>query len=289
MNTIGIDLGGTNIRAARILPGGEIDGYTASLPTDAMTATGEEIYSRIVRLVEGTRNRSTAAIGIGSTGPIDIDRGMTLDCNNLPSMQYFPICKRLSEDTGLPVFLNNDANALILGEAAAGAGKGYDRVLGLTIGTGLGAALVVSLKVVRGAADNAGEIWTAPYRDGIIEDWVSGTGIQRMYEKLTGISRSGKEIADLARRSDPDACKVWKEFALALGFALSWTVNMDDPDIVVLGGSVIQSSDLFLEEAETFMRRFICDSTSKKLRIAKAALGGDAGVVGAGIDAHRRL
>lgn len=289
MTTLGIDLGGTQIRAARIQPDGRIDGPVLSCPTHADRLSGEELYGRIRQLARSVRDGGVAAIGIGSTGPIDIDRGMTLDCNNLPSMQYFPICRRLQEDLGLRVFLNNDANALILGEAAIGAAKGCSRVLGLTLGTGLGAALVVDLKVIRGAKDNAGEIWTAPYGDGIIEDIVSGPGIRRMYLQESGKEADGAEIAQLAREGDPAAGRVWERFADALGFALSWTVNMVDPEIVVLGGSVTESADLFLSRADAFMRRYICQSTAEKIRVVPAMLGANAGVIGAGIDAHKRL
>lgn len=287
--TLGIDLGGTQIRAARILPHGRVDGYVVSMETRAGFLPGEAIYERIRQAAQqAIGEEEIAAVGIGSTGPLDINRGMTLDCNNLPSLQYFPLCERLAADLGKPVFLNNDANALILGEAAVGAGQGKSRVLGLTLGTGLGAALVVDLHVVRGARDNAGEIWTAPYGDGIIEDVLSGTGVQNMYASLTGKNLQGREIARLAREGDPQALSVWERFADALGFTLSWTVNMDDPDIVVLGGSVVASADLFLARAEERMRRYICKSTSENIRVVTARLGGDAGVIGAGIDARVR-
>jgi glucokinase len=160
----------------------------------------------------------------------------------------------------IPVVLNNDANAMILGESIFGAGKGCQMVLGFTLGTGIGCAVVNNRQIHLGANEMSGEIWLSPYRDGTIEDYVSGRGISRIYQELGGVEKTAVEIAQLARKDDPLAKKGWDEFGQALAFAMSWCVNLIDPDIVVLGGSISKSFDLFYRSMDLNFRKYICPS-----------------------------
>ena len=281
--TVGVDFGGTKIRAGLVDGSGRLAAPAETIAT-AAAAPAETIFSNLVGLVRRTIDRAgarrPAAIGVGATGPLDIGQGVILECNNLPTMHGFPLRERLEEAFCLPVRVDNDANALILGEALYGAGRGYRSVLGFTLGTGIGAARVEEERIVRGATGSAGEIWLSPYRDGILEDFVSGNALRRRYSLRGGDSVDGAEIARRAAAREPAACRVWEEFTEALAFALAWTVNLVDPDAVLLGGSVMRSASLFLDAADERFRSRICPEAAH-VPLLCAQLGDDAGVIGA--------
>jgi glucokinase len=116
-----------------------------------------------------------------------------------------------------------------------------------------------------------------------MEDYLSGTAITSMYDRIIGKASglNGAQIASLARHGDSMAMKIFDEFASSLAFALAWTVNMTDPDAVVLGGSVMDSSDLFLDKADALFRRYVCPEPARNVKLRLSALGADAGVIGA--------
>ena len=180
----------------------------------------------------------------------------------------------------MPVWMNNDANALILGESLWGTGKGHHTVLGFTLGTGLGCAIVTDQKLITGYRELSGEIWPSPFKEGTIEDYVSGTGISTLYLKITGNRKSALEIGVLADQGNSDALAVWDEFGRALGFAMSWTINLLDPDIVVVGGSIANSFHLFERTMIDFVKNFSCPSPVDIPPLLKAGLGDDAGLIG---------
>jgi glucokinase len=283
---IGVDIGGTKIMAGAITPGGIPIGRPHKLPTgggDAKEAALGRIFETISGVIRDNRLTpdNTAGIGIGCTGPVDTKNGLILECPQLPSLNYFNLKKPVEEKFALPVTLNNDANALILGESVWGAGKGYNSVLGFTLGTGFGCAIVLNGRLIMGANETAGEIWTSPFNDGIIEDAVSGPGISRIYEKITGICLNGEFIAEAARNGKKEALAAYGEFGKALGFAAAWSVNLIDPEVIILGGSVSNSIDLFISPMEETIKKFTCPAPAANLKIVKAELGDFAGVAGA--------
>jgi glucokinase len=127
----------------------------------------------------------------------------------------------------------------------------------------------------------AGEIWPAPFKEETIEDVVSGRGVTGIYQNLTNQIRTAKEISILAQNGDLDAIETWNVFGNALGFAVAWGINMIDPGIVILGGSIANSMELFYGSMETVVRKYVCPVPSNKTKIVKAALGEIAGFIGA--------
>lgn len=281
---IGVDIGGTKIRAGIVGAEGTVYDVPRSIATCA-EKPGEQIVQRLIALLKETLSQAdrydVLGIGVGCTGPLDLRKGMLLEVENLPTLNNYPLQQVLEEALQLKVKMENDANALILAESLWGAGKDADTVLGFTLGTGIGCALVEHGKVWQGKNDCAGEIWTSPYREGILEDYVSGNAVTRLYEQYTGQHLSGSEIADLAISGEETAKQVWNEFAQALAYALSWTVNMLDPQMVVIGSSIIKSANLFWEQADTSFRRYVCRSVADSVSLKQAALGDDAGFIGA--------
>lgn len=281
---IGVDIGGTKIRAGIVGAEGTVYDVPRSIATCA-EKPGEQIVQRLIALLKETLSQAdryyVLGIGVGCTGPLDLRKGMLLEVENLPTLNNYPLQQVLEEALQLKVKMENDANALILAESLWGAGKDADTVLGFTLGTGIGCALVEHGKVWQGKNDCAGEIWTSPYREGILEDYVSGNAVTRLYEQYTGQHLSGSEIAALAISGEETAKQVWDEFAQALAYALSWTVNMLDPQTVVIGGSIIKSASLFWEQADASFRRYVCRSVADSVSLKQAALGDDAGFIGA--------
>ncbi len=283
---IGVDIGGTNIRAGAVTSGGNLIGEPFSIPTGANDPR-ELILKRIIRSISSViefnrlQKADICGIGLGVTGPLDVKNGKILQCLNLPTMDFFPLREVIGNEFGLPVTMNNDANAMVLGETCYGAGKGSDNVLGITLGTGLGCAIILNRKIVMGATETAGEIWISPFRNGNIEDVVSGRGISMMYEKLCGEKLTAREIAARALSGETQAKAVWREFGEAVAYAISWSVNLIDPEVVIIGGSIANSLELFYHSMNEFLRKNICPVPARELRIAKAQLGDNAGLIGA--------
>jgi len=283
---LGLDLGGTKILSGLISTGGEVLGNPYTIPTggkDPREAIVNRLFIAIERSLDdaGLKMEDISGIGIGATGPLDMKQGLILDCPFLPTLKYFPLVMTIQDKYGVPVFLDNDANCFALGEWFFGAGMNYETLLGFTLGTGLGCGIVINGKIYTGATQHAGEIGTSPYQNETIEDIVSGSGISRIYKAICGQVKSGPEIADLASRGDKDASLSWEQFGEHLAYAISWGINIMDPNIVILGGSIANAMDLFAPAMEKTLRKYISPLPAEKTKVVKAGLGDHAGLIGA--------
>lgn len=283
---IGVDVGGTKIKTGAINLNGEILGQPLTVETGGSDEK-EMIFERIAGSIGNTiqnhrlKINNILGIGMGVTGPLDNSTGTILECPQLPTMHFYPLRQKISERFKLSVVMDNDANALLLGESIWGAGRGHRSALGFTLGTGLGCAIVVDKRLFSGSNGLAGEIWPSPYNNGTIEDIVSGRGVRDLYNRFTGHWKTAKEISALAYEGDLDAIKTWNIFGESLAASLAWGINLIDPDIVILGGSISNSFDLFYDGMNTVLRKFICPVPASKTKVVKAALGDDAGFIGA--------
>jgi len=283
---LGLDLGGTKILSGLISVKGEVLGNPYTVPTGGKDPE-EAIINRIFMAIEkslddaGLRIEDISGIGIGATGPLDMKQGLILDCPFLPTLKYFPLSKTIQDKFGVKVYLDNDANCFALGEWFFGAGKKYETMLGFTLGTGLGCGIVINGKVITGATQHAGEVGTSPYLNETIEDTVSGSGISRIYKTICDLERSAREIAELANNGDKNALQTWEEFGEHLAFAVAWGINIIDPDVVILGGSIANAMELFAPSMEKILRKKICPLPAEKTRVEKASLGDHAGLIGA--------
>lgn len=281
---IGIDIGGTKMKCGIVSRQGQLIGEPWELPTNAY-GPREKIVSSILDLLNNALSQvpenRLVGIGIGCSGPLDITTGTILKCNTLPTMHNYPLKHIIELTTCKEVRMNNDANAMMLGESMWGAGKGKSSIIGITLGTGFGCAFINNGHIWNGATGNAGEIWQSPYKEGCIEDYVSGPGLSRMYKDLTGETITGKEVAQRARDNDQTALEVFKRFADGLVFGLSWILNSFDPDGVVIGGSVMNSMDLYMPRVSLLLPRYLTQETAEKISILPAGLGDNAGFMGA--------
>jgi len=283
---LGIDLGGTKIMGGLISAGGELLGEPVIVPTggkDPEKVIVKRIFNSIERTLAGAglNISDVSGIGIGSTGPLDMKEGLILECPSLPTLHNFPLRKTIHERYHIPVFLDNDANCFALGECFFGAGRGHDVILGYTLGTGIGCAIVIKNKIYAGATQHAGEIWISPYKDRTIEDYVSGRGISQMYREMSGKVKTALEIAELAHRGDNAAKQTWDQFGEHLAHALSWGINTIDPDVVILGGSIANAMELFRPAMNRFLYGYLNTLPAQKTKVVKARLGDHAGLIGA--------
>jgi len=283
---IGVDFGGTKILTGAMSQDGKIIGEPVKIstqssePADTIIDSIKDAVNQVMKNTGITIN-DVKGIGMGVTGPLDITNGTILECPQLPTMHFFPLRKTIADIFKVPVYMNNDANCLIFAEALFGAGKGKSNVVGFTLGTGLGCAIILNKKIFSGSTESAGEIWTSAYGSGIIEDFISGTGVSAIYKSFTGKSISSLEISNLAEKGDAEALYTWSEFGRHLAVAASWTINLIDPEVLVLGGSITNAFKFFGPSLKRNLYGKVCPVPAEKTEIVCAALGANAGLIGA--------
>ena len=224
--------------------------------------------------------REAAGASLAMPGPFDYAEGVSWMRHKLPYLYGVNLRREFAKRMGWKpeqVRFLNDAAAFLLGEVGAGAAKGFSRVTGITLGTGVGSAFAIDGKIQTSGAGvpPGGEIWNVPFEGGIVEDLISTRSIKHKYSERTGLDREVAEIAAGAA-SDPAAEEVFAEFGRNLGRALRNLLHEFAPDAVVLGGGISRGADLFLPSAEQALQ-----GLAVQLRIS--ALGDRAPLVGAGV------
>jgi glucokinase len=291
--TIGLDLGGTNLRAAAI----DADGCMiekSSIRTN-LEAGGPAVAGEMVRLVAALRDGLGAEglVGVGAVFPgfIDKKKGRIAEANNLGVLAGYPLRDRLVDDLRRPVAIENDANAAALGERWMGAGKGVDDLVLLTLGTGVGGGIICNGKVLGGHTGMAGElghITVVPNGNpcgcgnrGCLEKHASAQAVSAM-ARLAGLGEiSSEECFHLAEKGDEKARAVFAAMGEALGIALAGLVNTFNFPLYLLGGGALAAWEQFAPPMLAEVRRRSIIFRTTGTRIEKAALGGDAGLFGA--------
>lgn len=311
---VGVDLGGTKISAGAMSADGsrEIGTHTeltrAEQGADAVVA---RIAGMIHTVIEQTIAETGATrdeflgVGIGSPGPLDRAKGIVIITPNL-GWQNFPLRDRVSEATGLPATLDNDANCATLGEWWVGAAKGGRNVIGLTIGTGIGGGLILNGELYHGSSDVAGEVGHTTIDStgrrcrcgnyGCLEAYASGPAIaERAREALAGgegsllskmaggdLSRiTAQHVYEASKEGDEVARAVVRETARFIGIGVANLLNIFNPDVVVLAGGVTQAGDDLFAPMRAEVQRRAFKPAVDACRIVPGMLGSSAGVIGA--------
>jgi glucokinase len=232
----------------------------------------------------GVCRDGTVGAMLAVPGPFDLKAGVSLMRHKLPYLYGFDLRQALAARFGWPpaqVRFLNDADAYLLGEIGAGAARGFRRAVGLTLGTGIGSAFAVEGRLVTDGpgVPSSGEIWNLPYQGGIVEDFVSARAIAGNYERRTGKKR---EVVDLAAavRTDQAAEQAFQEFGQHLGEVIRTLLAGFRAEVIVLGGGISRSANLFLPAVEAQ----IGDSPIQ-LRVSE--LKDKAALVGCGVAAFR--
>jgi glucokinase len=269
---IGVDLGGTNIRAGKIV-GQKITAYKAR----AITALGTQdlVLQEVRATIAAVIDRRVSAIGIGVPSLVDVDEGIVYSVGNIPSWQKVPLKKTLEQSFGIPVHVNNDANCFALGEFHFGAGRGYQNLVGMILGTGLGAGIIINGKLYCGRNCGAGEIGKIPFREHNVEYYGSGEFFRQRY------GLDGRTLCGQARQGDAKALEIFKTFGDNLAQAVMIALHAYDPEIIVLGGSVSKAWPYFQKalrrKLESFVYRHALDRVViKPARTAKISVLGAA-------------
>jgi glucokinase len=297
--SIGLDLGGTNLRAAAIDRSGimidRISGATNF-------AEGREaVLGDIVLAIETLRERhgagGLAGIGVGVPGFIRIREGFLTNSNNLPYLENYPVRDEIERRLKARVILENDANAAALGEKWIGAGRGVDDLVLLTLGTGIGGGIISGGRVLHGFVGMAGELGHTTVvpngnpcgcgNRGCLEKHASATAVTAMAHLMQlGKDLTAHDVADLARRPGDAGSKarvIWSAMGEALGTALATLVNVFNFPLYLLSGGVLPAWELFAPAmlATLEQRSYTYRATKDGTRIAPATLGDKAGLYGA--------
>ena len=258
MSIIGVDLGGTNVRAG-LVEGGRL----AGVETAAVHDDGPEkaVLKDIFGVIDPLIGAGIEGIGVGVPSVVDLKEGVIYDVQNIPSWKKVPLKALLEERYRLPSYVNNDANCFAAGEKHFGKGKPYDNFVGLIIGTGLGAGIVANGRLFSGANCGAGEFGMLPYKDRNFEYYACG----QFFTNVHGMS--GKALAEKARKGDAAALAVFDEFGDHLGQAMKAVLYAADPEVVILGGSVSRSYSFFQEAMWKAMQDFAYSITLQKIRV----------------------
>ena len=306
---IGIDVGGTNVKIALVDGDGKII-YSNSVPTYAQMGyeyTVNNIKQAIKDLMKETNTEAKDIQGIGFDfpGQVDCKTGVVKNAPNIPGWVNVPIAQMIEDEFHIPTRIDNDVRCAALGELKFGAGRGCENFVCITVGTGIGSGLVINGKVVRGAANAAGEIGHIKLQmedgplcgcgdSGCLEAFASGPSIVAMAQEYLKGGKSAKFrelagdgeitpyiVAKAAEAGDPVAKRIFEKMGYYIGMGLTSVINLLNPEKIIIGGGVAECGDLLLDP----IRRTINDRAMKVQResveIVPAELGNSAGVIGA--------
>ena len=292
--SIGVDLGGTNLRAAAVDRSGMIlDRVSGSTQLSAgRDAVISDIVASILRLRADRPSEQLAGIGIGVPGFIIMEKGIISMSPNLHFFENFPIRDEIERLLQTPVLLENDANVAALGEKWIGAGRDVDDLVLITLGTGVGGGIICGGKVLHGFVGMAGELGHMTVvpggnpcncgNDGCLEKHASATAITAWARMLgLGDNLSSKEVYDLAAGGNQRARVCFEQMGDALGMALASLVNIFNFPLYLLSGGVLGAWDLFTPSMFAVLKRRSLTFRRTETRIDKAVLGSDAGLYGA--------
>jgi glucokinase len=297
-HAIGVDLGGTKILAGVVNRDGTVvRRHERPSPQDSQEHVLAELEAAVAELLD----ESVAAVGFGAPSPIDQENGVVVRPVNLP-LENAPLRDRMRERFGRPVGLDNDANAAAIGEWRAGAGRGEDDLVMLTLGTGVGGGVISGGKPFRGRNGLGAELGHvvivhggrpcqgACTGRGHLEAYVSGNAATAAAREAFGPSADAHRLVRLANEGNAQARELLEEVAGYLGSAIGSFVNIFGPQLVLLGGGFgVAAFDYLRGPAEEVARREALEPMRSSVRLAKAELGTAAGFIGAAFVAFEAL
>jgi len=251
MKIIGVDIGGTKITVALIEDNKIVKEFTCLTPFDQQKMVVVDAVSKAISQVF---DANILGIGIGVPGLVDLQNNLVLDVINIPSWNVVPLKQLLEDRFRKPVFVNNDSNCFALGEKHFGKGKLFSNFVGVTLGTGLGAGIIINNHLYSGQLAGAGEFGNIYYLDSNIENYCCG-----MFFKNRNLD--GQKLAKEARSGNLEAQKLFDELGGHIGHGLANILFALAPEAIILGGSVSQSFTLF----ENAMRKSFDDFPFQKL------------------------
>ncbi|MFD1178242.1 ROK family protein [Paenibacillus puldeungensis] len=307
---IGIDLGGTNIKAGIVNDRGEVV-YRLVLPTEAYLG-GEALLQRVISIVEQLsdearkRGWSLIGTGIGTAGQVNHAEGVVMGATaNLPGWAGMKLGEQLHASTGLPVSVDNDANAMAFGEAWVGSGRNWRNFVCVTLGTGVGGCLIVDGKPYRGRSGYAGEVGHHVIvdggepcncgRTGCWEQYASVTGLMRMARQVDPEAKelvSSKAVFSLAREDHKLASVLVRQYARYIAIGLANLIHIFNPEGIVVGGAITKQGNFLLDIVREELASSLLPvyrNSPETIDVVAAMLEDDGGVIGAAADIFEKM
>jgi glucokinase len=300
-SAVGIDIGGTKVAGLRVAEDGSVlDRQERPTPADDVGATVEVVTDLAAELTSA----GGEAVGVGAAGMVDFATGTLRSAPNL-AWREIRLRDLVSEHTGLPCVVDNDANVAAWGEYRFGAARGYRHVLAVTVGTGIGGGIVADGELFRGAHGFAAEIGHFIVEPdgppcgcgnrGCWEQVASGRALDRLARAevegdpggriaalAAGAEPSGRDVSEAAGEGDAAAVAIFEVVGRRLGEGIAGLVNILDPEVVIVGGGVAEVGAVLLEPARrAFLNAVEAPEHRPEVPILEAALGNDAGAIGA--------
>ncbi len=255
---IGVDIGGTNIRAGIELEGAITRQHHLQLrDKESLSST----LSQLVELIRPLTKFPVKGIGIGVPSVVDVDKGIVYNVMNIPSWEEVALRDIIQDEFNLPVSVNNDVNCFILGEHRYGLAQKYKSVVGMAIGTGLGTGIIIDNQLYTGNNCGAGEIGLLPYKDSILEDYVCNHFFS------STLNTDARTAHDLAVNGDTAAIEAWKEFGSHIGSVIKTVMYTYDPEAIVIGGSIAKAHSFFKASMLESLRDFAYPRSVRRLTV----------------------
>jgi len=275
--SIGIDIGGTKMAGVLFSGGKVLSELTLATPKDSLMHFLIMAKAVIEPLEERAKKEKIkiGRIGLGVAGIMDAKKEKILKSPNLPVLDGVKLPAEMKNKLNYEIGMDNDANCFVRAEALSGAARNYRNVFGLAIGTGIGGGWWLDGRLYEGARGAAGEAGH------MVVDSENGLDLEAAFHRLT--QNNPAQMADEAYRGDSLASKSYEEFGRHLGAVLANIVNLIDPEVIVIGGSVVESGDLFLNAARKYLHEYTVNPEAKKIKILKSKFGPLSGAVGAAL------
>jgi glucokinase len=314
---LAVDIGGTKILTAVVAADGRVLArHRLDTPPRGVepVLAAVEAGARAALRGAGLALRDVTAAGVGAPGPLDPRAGIVFEPPNLPGWRNVPLADLLRGRLGLPVFVENDANAAAVGEWWVGAGRGAHDLIYLTVSTGIGGGIIIGDRLLQGASGTAGEVGHMTIdvdgppcpcgrSTGCLEVLASGTAIARMAREALALPRptalrgfaggdpaaiEARHVAEAAQAGDAVAAEIFERAATYLGVGVANLLNLCNPQRIVIGGGVSKAGALLFEPVRRVATARAFERPGRDAQILPAALGDDVGVVGAAAVALQR-
>lgn len=243
---IGVDLGGTNVRASLVDDSGTLSGYRKERFHN--NASLEDTLSQLIGFIRPLMRQDVRGIGIGVPSVVDPLKGIVYNVTNIPSWKSVPLADTLRASFHVPVAVNNDVNCFALGEYRYGVLAGYHHAVGMSCGTGLGSGIIANGKLLTGARSGAGEIGLLHYLDRNIEYYASGNYFTTFHHV------SAEEANKRASQGDPAMIEAWNTFGRHMAEAVKTVMYAYDPEAISIGGSLAKAFPLFEQPMRAALR-----------------------------------
>lgn len=306
---VGVDVGGTNIKIALLDLSGHIL-YKGDFLTKSYESCGllDGVVSETTAILKdkGVKKTEVLGMGIGLPGLVDFKKGLVFSLTNIPRWKNVKLKSIMEKKIRIPVFPDNDVKVMALAEMKYGSGRGYKDAVCLTLGTGVGGAIVINGSLYRGASLVAGEIGHVPLNEkgpmcncgsfGCLEAYVgreyflnkargklecSPAGIAMKMAEGNLFSVTPELLEKAARKGDSIAREAWREMGVHIGNALAGIINLLNPQVIIIGGGIAEAGKILFDSIRSAVGKKSMKIQARAVRIVKAKLGNNAGVIGA--------